>query len=265
MSRFFLYPFLRHFLLGNPLGSVLPILFFCAVACTPDKETPVEFDNIPPYSPIVSLSPLAPQTQDTITATLIFDPTDPDGDPVSLAYTWKKDGIEQTINGDTILHTQTQKGEIWTLEAYTFDGSLQSAPVSVSTTIRNTPPSITRVETTTDTPNAASHISIDNIEAEDADGDSISLEIHWYQDGAHRSEFRNDYIIPTEHIQKGQRWEASITPHDGEAEGEHNDAFAAGGGMPMQSPCWRRQRLRVGGARLGDGQLTIKTFEDCNR
>ena len=130
----------------------------------------------------------------------------------------RKDGIEQTINGDTILHTNP-KGEVWTLEAYTFDGS-QSALVSVSTTIRNTPPSITRVETTTDTPNAASHISIDNIEAEDADGDSISLEIHWYQDGAHRSEFRNDYIIPTEHIQKGQLWEASITPHDGEEEGE---------------------------------------------
>ena len=220
MSRFFLHPFSRHFLLGSPLRSVLPILFFCAVACTPEKEAPVEFDNIPPYSPIVSLSPLAPQTQDTITATLIFDPTDPDGDPVSLAYTWKKDGIEQTINGDTILHTQTQKGEVWTLDAYTFDGSLQSALVSVSTTIRNTPPSITRVETTTDTPNAASHISIDNIEAEDADGDSISLEIHWYQDGAHRSEFRNDYVIPTEHIQKDQLWEASITPHDGEEEGE---------------------------------------------
>ena len=86
------------------------LLSLCIVACTPEQEKPVEFENIPPYSPIVSLSPLAPKTQDTITATLIFDTTDPDGDPVSLAYTWKKDGVEQTINGDTILHTQTQKG-----------------------------------------------------------------------------------------------------------------------------------------------------------
>ena len=33
------------------------------------------------------------------------------------------------------------------------------------------------------------------------------------------SGFRNDYIIPTEYTQS-QLWEASITPHDGEEEGE---------------------------------------------
>ena len=132
-------------------SSVVFFLSLFISACTPEQEKPTEFENIPPYSPIVSLSPLSPKTRDTITATLIFDTTDPDGDPVSLAYMWKKDDIEQTINGDTVLHTQTQKGEVWTLEAYTFDGSLKSSTVSVSTTIRNTPPSVIIVETTTTT------------------------------------------------------------------------------------------------------------------
>ena len=220
MPRFVLYPHSRYFCFDASFHIRLSLLCVCATACIPEQEKPVEFDNIPPYSPIVSLSPLAPQTQDTITATLIFDPTDPDGDPVSLAYTWKKDGIEQTINGDTILHTQTQKGEIWTLEAYTFDGSLQSSLVSVSTTIRNTPPFINSIETSTNTPSAGAPISIEDIQAEDADNDSVSLEIQWYQDGVLRPEFRNDQIIPADQTRKDEIWEASIIPHDGEDEGD---------------------------------------------
>ncbi|MAA80252.1 MAG: hypothetical protein CL916_13440 [Deltaproteobacteria bacterium] len=199
---------------------IVVFLSLFLTSCTPEQEKPTEFENIPPYSPIVSLSPLAPKTQDTITATLIFDTTDPDGDPASLAYMWKKDGIEQTINGDTVLHTQTQKGEVWTLEAYTFDGSLKSSTISVSTTIRNTPPSVTHVETTTTTPNAKSSISIEDIQAQDVDDDSISIEIHWYLDGDYHPEFQNDHIIPAEQTIKDQVWEAWIIPHDGDDAGE---------------------------------------------
>ena len=206
--------------------SVVFFLSLYSTACTTEQEKPVEFENIPPYSPIISLSPIAPKTQDTITATLIFDTTDPDGDPVSLAYTWKKDDVEQTISGDTVLQTQTQKGETWTLEAYTFDGSLNSSIVSVSTTIRNTPPSITFVETTTSTPSAKSPISIEDIYAQDADGDSISLDINWYRDGIHYPEFQNDLIIPAEQTIKDQVWEARIVPHDGDEIGdEHIESF----------------------------------------
>ena len=194
--------------------------YFLGTACTPEIEEEKSFENIPPYSPIISLSPSAPQTQDSISASLIFDTTDPDGDPVSLSYVWKKNDIEQTINGDTVLYTQTQKGEVWSLEAYTFDGSLRSSTISVSTTIRNTPPVILFVDTGTETPNANEPIIINDIQSEDADNDSVSVSIDWYQNGLLRTDLRNDRSIPIEHTAKDDIWEAMIIPHDGEDPGE---------------------------------------------
>ena len=131
----------------------------------------------------------------------------------------EKDGVEQTINGDTVLQTQTQKGEVWTLRHIPL---MEVCKVLHRLCIHNHSQYTAIdyfVETTTDTPNAASSLSIEAIQAEDADGDSVSLEIHWYQDGDPHPEFRNDQIIPAEQTTKDQVWEASILPHDGEEEG----------------------------------------------
>jgi hypothetical protein len=195
------------------------ILIFCnSMGCSAPLEEKKPFKNIPPYAPIVSLSPLAPTTQDTIVSTLIFDTEDPDGDPISLSYTWRKDGVEQQINGDSVQSFQTKKGEVWSLNAYTFDGSLKSTTVSVSTTIRNSPPRILSIPQDS-TPSSTEDLILEEIQTEDLDGDSVRIFITWIKDGIEMPSFEGDLLISKEYTKKDEMWEAYLTPHDGSGAG----------------------------------------------
>ena len=109
----------------NPMQHTAIYFFssFSLLGCTDTPKEETSFSNHPPYAPIVSFSPLYPTTEEPIRANLIFDPVDPDGDPVSLHYSWYKNGEEQGFNGDVVEASYTQKGDIWSIRAYTFDGS----------------------------------------------------------------------------------------------------------------------------------------------
>ena len=214
-----MYTYQQGFLLLAPI-IMSPVLLWSG--CDTPSKNNTSFENLPPFAPIISLSPISPNTQESIKATLIFDPKDPDGDPVSLVYVWLKDGIEQPFNGDTIPASETQRGEQWTLRAHTFDGSLTSSVVSISTTIQNTPPTISSLDQTPENPRTQDDIAIENIHTSDVDGDNISLQCTWTQNGAPFPSRNNTFFVPYEYTNKGDRWEATITPHDNVEAGTPN-------------------------------------------
>ena len=83
------------------------------MACATPKETVVEFENLPPFSPIISFSPTFPKTIDNLTVELIYpELRDPDGDPVNIRYDWYRDDEPQNISGNTVFSSLTTKGEL---------------------------------------------------------------------------------------------------------------------------------------------------------
>gem|GEM_PF-5725110 len=235
----FFVPFFSHnhrLQIGNnvPLITFISSVGLCfGLACNTKEDTDQEYENIPPYSPIVTFSPLTPSTDDTIQATLLFDTEDPDGDPVSLFYTWYKDGVEQQINGNEVSSSLTNKGEVWSISAHTSDGSLESSIVQVSTTIRNTAPEIVNIAYDSLTPTSVENIEILDIQTTDADDDNVYITIVWYQDGQLIPDLENSYTIPAEYTQKGQEWTAEITPKDTEEGEMHTLLFTIQNTQPV--------------------------------
>ena len=78
--------------------------------------------NTPPIGPTVSVSPVAPITgEESIICSLVGEGDDLDGDDLTYAYSWKRDGIPWTGDtftsvepGDTIEAVHLKSYEIWT-------------------------------------------------------------------------------------------------------------------------------------------------------
>jgi hypothetical protein len=91
------------------------------------------FVNSAPHGARVSVRPLKPQPGQTLTCNVDEAAQDPDGDAVSYAFTWFKDGVEQPFAPSSVevpsrlVHT----GDIWSCQAQPTDGEA-SGPLAKS-------------------------------------------------------------------------------------------------------------------------------------
>jgi formylglycine-generating enzyme required for sulfatase activity len=104
--------------------------------------------NTPPSTPIVVIAPSAPATDALLTASVTTASTDADGDAVTVAWTWLKDGVATAFTGPTVPATATTKGETWTARATPSDGTHAGTPGEASVVIANTAPDVTSVSVT---------------------------------------------------------------------------------------------------------------------
>jgi len=90
----------------------------------------------------VTLDTLTPNTNGTLTATAT--PSDPDGDPVSLTFVWKVNGVERrrvTVTPatqdtfDLALPGNGSAGDAITVEVTPYDGVVNGTPASASATV----------------------------------------------------------------------------------------------------------------------------------
>ena len=88
----------------------------------------------------VSIAPEIPVHIDDLVATVTEN--DPDGDPLTLTYTWSKDDEATTFESDTIAASETLRDEVWKVTVTANDGELDSDPVEASVTIANTLPEV---------------------------------------------------------------------------------------------------------------------------
>jgi alpha-tubulin suppressor-like RCC1 family protein len=197
---------------------LLPLTVLLAVAC-----------NRPPNTPSVTLLPENPTT----TATLIADATstDPDGDMVDFTYAWFLDGeLQPALTGREVGPDNTAKGGAWTVEVIATDGSGDSETGRASTTIVNTPPE----GTVTIAPSGAT--SFDDItavgDATDVDGDQVSWTWVWTRDGEPTG--LTEATVTSNQLARGERWEVSGTPFDGEGSADPIvAAITIGNGVPV--------------------------------
>ncbi|MGC6510408.1 MAG: beta strand repeat-containing protein [Myxococcota bacterium] len=175
------------------------------------------FDNLPPFSPIISLTPTDPVTTDDLVVGIITESTDPDGDEVTTGYVWTVNGVISDQTSETVPSSATTKGEVWTVNVISNDGSLDSAPATFSVTIKNTAPVI---DSTTATEGAAfgDALSVVVDSVSDADNDTVELDYSWTVNGEGSTYDTGD--IPADVTQVNEIWVLTITPNDGDTDGE---------------------------------------------
>ena len=193
---------------------LLPTLL---IGCGDDPVKQQSFDNMPPFSPIISLAPSEPSTTDDLVVSIITEPTDPDGDEVSTTYTWTLDGVISDQTESTISASVTTKGEVWTVSVFGNDGSLSSAPATSSVTIKNTAPVIGDVSST-EAPIPGDALSVVVSDVTDADEDETLLSYAWTNNGEPTSYDTGD--IPADVTQNNEIWELTIIASDGDDSSE---------------------------------------------
>jgi formylglycine-generating enzyme required for sulfatase activity len=112
--------------------------------------------NTPPNTPVISISPTSPYTNEGL-VTMITS-TDDDGDNVTFAYTWLQDGNSTSYTGTgitavpSIPSSATAAGETWTLQITPNDGYTDGTMAQSNIIIENSLPEITSVTIDTTNP-----------------------------------------------------------------------------------------------------------------
>ena len=139
--------------------------------------------NTPPQIANVVLTPTTPRTNDVVTA--LPSAFDPDGDPVTLAYVWFKNG--STIPGATFDHLDLavagngDRGDSIAVQVFASDGSDRTATLSRALVIANTAPTLT-ISLNTSSPRPNDTLVVTAV-ATDPDGDSIGFTYIWKTNG----------------------------------------------------------------------------------
>jgi DNA-binding beta-propeller fold protein YncE len=147
--------------------------------------------NTSPVLSTVGLAPSAPRTSDTLTATA--SATDADGDALTYTFTWKVEGdVRIVVSGpnpsssfDLAIAGNGDHGQTVSVEVVASDSTgLRSAMSSASTMVVNSSPTVTL--SLSDTSPQSRDILIATADAQDADGDALTLSYTWSVNGVVR-------------------------------------------------------------------------------
>jgi len=171
--------------------------------------------NDVPEGTAVAIQPEAPLTTDDLTVA-ITTPAE-DRHEVSYRYAWTLNGNPRPdLTEDTIPASATEKGDTWTVRVTPTDGRVDGETVEATTTILNAPPAGS-LTLDPDAPTTLDDLRA-SFEAEDADGDDVIVRWSWTVDGS--ASTVNGNVVRAQATSKGQIWEVTATPSDGQTDGE---------------------------------------------
>ena len=170
--------------------------------------------NQPPAIERVGLEPREPLPGSEVRATVRA--TDPDGDPVTLAYEWRLDGERLRADAPALRLEYAAKGQELEVRVRASDATSESAPAHASTTIGNQRPEVLglRVDPLEEVARGGSVVVSPH--AQDADGDALEFRYHWTVNG-HALEEAGESLA-TEGLGRGDEILVEVVASDGEAE-----------------------------------------------
>jgi hypothetical protein len=173
--------------------------------------------NQPPDAPQIALNPGQPTTTDDIAVLFLAITTDGNArDEVSHSFQWFQDGtLRPDLTTDTVPASETTKGQVWKVVVVPNDGRVDGTAAEASATVLNTPP----VGTVALAADPATDVDlVADVTSEDADADTVTYTYAWTRDGA-PTELAG-FSIPAAETTHGETWTVTVTPNDGEADGE---------------------------------------------
>jgi hypothetical protein len=211
----------------------------------PSNEDQVTIHNDPPTAPVVDVTPDTPLRTDDLVATITTESTDPDGDPITFAYRWYKDGALQrtattTALSDTLSSTLTADSELWRCVVTPNDGTIDGPSGEDQVRIHNDPPSAPVVDVMPDRPLTTDDlVAIITVESTDPDGDTITYTYQWYKNGVLQQTTTTSNLSDTLSsalTAKDEVWRCVVTPNDGAADGPSNEDQVTVQNSPPSAP-----------------------------
>jgi hypothetical protein len=179
--------------------------------------------DTPPSAPKASLDPAQPGRAEAVRARIDAPAVDLDGDLITYHYRWTVGGRRRNLPLTTaqISGTLFRKHQAVEVEVRAWDGQLEGPPVKAVVTARNTPPTAPRVEIRPLRPRRGDPLRLSIVApSEDVDGDAIAYRIEWRKNGApFQAAVADGREVPGSEVARGDRFEVTVTPHDGEEAG----------------------------------------------
>ncbi|TVQ94567.1 MAG: hypothetical protein EA397_01385 [Deltaproteobacteria bacterium] len=193
--------------------SLLP-LALVVIACNNDVDgIGTDSGEGGPAAPQIVLSPEDPRTTDNLSVEIV--------DPIAglrYEYSWSRDDeLQEDLTSDLVNRSNTRKGEVWQVSITPFEGNLSGTPATAQVEILNTPPEITAATWAHDPPDRSTGLSVD-LTATDDDDDDVTFRYAWTVDGSDAAVTSAE--VSGEELSRGQIWSVTITPNDGEEDGE---------------------------------------------
>jgi hypothetical protein len=169
-------------------------------------------DNRPPGAPEVSVTPRRPTTLDPLIAQIVVEAADPDGDAITYAYRWLRDGaVVEGLNVAEVPAEETARGELWEVVVTPDDGQTTGESARGEVEIGNALPTLTlgalpvEALTTEDV--------VATVAASDPDDDAVSTSAQWTL-AADGTEV-DGLTLPATTTTRGDVWTLTVSATDG--------------------------------------------------
>jgi hypothetical protein len=186
------------------------------------QSASVYVDNTAPTVGSVSLLPNSPTVTDAIQAT-VHDLVDPDGQTVSVTFTWFVNGVsvgdDVSTTGVAYLSGAFAKGDDVSVTAIPNDGFASgNAVTSTATTVVNTPPVLDEVTLSPTSGYEGTTFTCTPGSATDDDADRVDYDYAWYVGGTLVAGATSDTLTGSS-FRKGDEVYCVVTPTDDEESG----------------------------------------------
>ncbi|GDX78204.1 hypothetical protein LBMAG42_00150 [Deltaproteobacteria bacterium] len=174
-------------------------------------------NNTAPTAPVVAITPASPSDTATLRATITADATDAEADPITYRYEWLQNGaVQADLTGDYVIGDRTVEGDTWTLNVYPSDGKAEGAAGTSMATVGNIVPTAPVIHLDPAAPVGGDDLTlVFDTPADDANGDVLTQNIEWYQDGARNSSWDGKSSIDGVYVDGGETFRVVVTVSDG--------------------------------------------------
>ncbi len=177
--------------------------------------------NQAPSPPGVRIAPDSPSPEDDLRCQLSQPSVDPDGQDLTYRISWEVDGSTTENDTDLVVSDQTLAGQTWVCMMVASDGLEESPPGvdQVLVSAENRAPGAPVVHISPASPGENHGLECQISEAAtDPDGDEVMYRYVWSANG--KSIEETGSIISSDWTAEGDSWSCTVTPTDGELEGE---------------------------------------------
>ena len=189
---------------------------------SPHVSAELTVRNTAPSAPQVVVEPERAHRRDTLACRIAVPSVDRDGDPVTYAYSWWKNGKQVPAGPDPsrIEASRLAKNDRWRCAATPSDG-ISVGPAGIADrVILNTPPGPAQVRLTPAAPQAGQPLRCELTgKSQDDDGDPVRYRFIWVRNGEAQGFAGSSQDVPGRLVRGGERWRCRVVPTDGTDDG----------------------------------------------